>query len=218
MLVDAQQELRVVLQVPVHIKVGYFGPARQLKPSRRCVARQNQQSSSSFSPFAVTYLSLSLGLEGTALCRGSNSSSCWMMDLALTCTPEILMLIPRRFPGPLAGISTFSHFVSSLQTYHLEVSCAGKESQTFNWVLFKVFFVLLHRRHTAGVNQLSKPLQICDGFVHQLRVSGDGLQPGNIKAGGEKRLKRDQRISGAKRHCNKKKPTAQEEIRTSYRP
>lgn len=60
----------------------------------------------------VTYLSLSAGLEGTTLCRGSNSSSCCMMDLALTCTPEILMLIPRRFPGPLAGIKT--HFIFSL--------------------------------------------------------------------------------------------------------
>lgn len=50
-----------------------------------------------------SYLLLSAGLAGTALCRGSNSSSCWIMDLALTWTPEILMLIPRRFPGPLAG-------------------------------------------------------------------------------------------------------------------
>lgn len=56
-----------------------------------------------------------------------------------------------------------------------------KTNNTFNWVLFKVLLVLLHRSHTAGVNQFTKSLQVCYGFVNQLRVSGDGLQPGYNK-------------------------------------
>lgn len=34
MLVDAEQELNVILQIPVYIKVSHFHPARQLKPGR----------------------------------------------------------------------------------------------------------------------------------------------------------------------------------------
>lgn len=107
--IDTKQELNVILQIPVYIKVGDLDPAGQRKPvdNRALLTQMN------FSELIIiiisssrvgAYLFLSAGLEGTALCRGSNSSSCWMMDLALTCTPEILILIPRRLPGPLAGI------------------------------------------------------------------------------------------------------------------
>lgn len=33
-LVDAEQQLNVILQIPVDIKVSYFHPARQLEPAR----------------------------------------------------------------------------------------------------------------------------------------------------------------------------------------
>lgn len=49
--------------------------------------------------------------------------------------------------------------------------------RTFHRVLLHLLLVLLHRRNAAGVNQLPESLQVSDGFVHQLRVSGDGFQP-----------------------------------------
>ena len=52
-----------------------------------------------------------------------------------------------------------------------------KTNSTFNWVLFKVLLVLLHCSHTASVNQFTESLQVCDGLVNQLGVSGDALQP-----------------------------------------
>lgn len=122
-LVNTKQELNVILQVPVDIKVGYLDPARQLEPAGNrdslflicstdtlSYLECNTKPGLLLTSAAGSYLFLSAGLTGTALCRGSNSSSCWMMDLALTCTPEILMLIPRRFPGPLAGTLTWVNF------------------------------------------------------------------------------------------------------------
>lgn len=54
-----------------------------------------------------------------------------------------------------------------------------KKKITFNWVVFEMLLMLLHRSHAAGMNQFSESLQISYGFVNQLRVSGDGLQPRN---------------------------------------
>ena len=46
--------------------------------------------------------------------------------------------------------------------------------------------MLLDRGHAAGVDELRQTLQVGDRLVHQLRVSGDGLQPGEGAAeGGE---------------------------------
>lgn len=71
---------------------------------------------------ALAYLFLSAGSEGTALCSGSNSSSCWMMDLALTWTPEILMLIPRRFPGPFAKGTEDGEFLYLDYYNHIKIA------------------------------------------------------------------------------------------------
>lgn len=108
MLINAKQEQNVVLLIPVHVKVGNLDPAGQFKPAANTdlsylMCNTKQRAVLPLFHGVGSHLFLSAGLAGTALCRGSNSSSCWMMDLALTCTPEILMLIPRRFPGPLAG-------------------------------------------------------------------------------------------------------------------
>lgn len=87
-LINAQQELQVVLLVPVHIKVGDLDPACQLEPGRkqrfdpRC--KHIQSNCERLHSAVESHLLLSAGLAGTALCKGSNSSSCWMMDLALT--------------------------------------------------------------------------------------------------------------------------------------
>lgn len=55
--------------------------------------------------------------------------------------------------------------------------------------------MLLHCSHAAAVNQLPEPLQVCYGFVHQLCVSGDGLQPGWPETLGRSRGT-DQKASG----------------------
>lgn len=89
------------------------------------------------------------------------------------------MLIPRRFPGPLAItiiiiINYFGDSKSIFSIYDLN----GLKLRTFNWVLFKMLLVLLHCSRAARMNELTEPLQVCYGFVHQLRVSGNGFQPG----------------------------------------
>lgn len=147
----------------------------------------------------ASYWFLSAGLGGTALWSGSNSSSCWMIDLALTWTPEILMLIPRRFPGPLAGTMLCVMFGREQNILKKMFQC---RQQTFNWVLLQLLLVLLYRRHTAGVNQLTEPLQVCYGFVHQLRVSSNGLQPGRNMF-----VQISQKQSNAMKTCRKEQHT-----------
>lgn len=104
-----------------------------------------------------------------------------MMDLALTCTPEILMLIPRRFPGPLAGRVVDVFFRRVQENMLISNKPKTDRHYTFHWVLFKLLLVLLHCSHTAGVNQFAESLQVSYGFVNQLRVSGDGFQPEHDK-------------------------------------
>lgn len=60
-----------------------------------------------------------------------------------------------------------------------KLSHANRQSEchTFTGVLSEVLFVLLDSRHTAVVDQLSQSLQVCLGFVHQLWVPGNALQP-----------------------------------------
>lgn len=85
------------------------------------------------------------------------------------------MLIPRRFPGPLAGaaVCVFSFIGPFFETVQTD---SRSVKRTFHWVLLHLLLVLLHRCHAAGVNQLPESLQVSYGFVHQLRVSGDGFQ------------------------------------------
>lgn len=50
-------------------------------------------------------------------------------------------------------------------------------THTFHGVFFHVLLVLLHCSNTGVVQEFPQSLQVCNGLIHQLRVTGNRLQP-----------------------------------------